>query len=94
MQSGGYVSSFCSPPFLQLANRVLRAMLDGEDGAALQEQLDNVRNEVEEAGQWLVSEGHMEAARFMLVLRGMLRHQVIICWVLASEENHLEVSKD
>ena len=71
---------------MQLANRVLRAMLDGDDGAALQEQLDNVRNEVEEAGQWLVSEGHMEAARFMLVLRGMLRHQVINCRVSSSHK--------
>lgn len=39
--------------------------------------LETFKDKVEFLGEFLVQDGQMEAARFMLILRGMLDHEVI-----------------
>jgi len=51
-----------------MSNEAIRVML-GED---IQELME-FKDKVDTVGEYLVSEGLMDAARFMLVLKGMLR---------------------
>ncbi|KAL3690369.1 hypothetical protein R1sor_016679 [Riccia sorocarpa] len=55
----------------EVSTEALKVML-GEDGKVLEQ----FREKVDYLGEYLVQEGHLDAARFMLVLRGMLDHEV------------------
>jgi hypothetical protein len=58
-------------PTVQTSNEALKVMLSEDDKlvAAFKEKLDYL-------GEYLVQDGQHEAAQFMLVLRGMLDHEV------------------
>ncbi|GJP50131.1 hypothetical protein CLOM_g9270 [Closterium sp. NIES-68] len=56
----------------EVSNEAVRAMLS-EDIQAV----GAMKRKVDEAGEYLVAEGHMDAARFMLVVKGMLEHTLV-----------------
>ncbi|CAI5483577.1 unnamed protein product [Closterium sp. Yama58-4] len=56
----------------EVSNEAVRAMLS-EDIQAV----SAMKRKVDEAGEYLVAEGHMDAARFMLIVKGMLEHQLL-----------------
>jgi hypothetical protein len=58
-------------PTVQTSNEALKVMLSEDDKlvAAFKEKVDYL-------GEFLVQDGQHEAAQFMLVLRGMLDHEV------------------
>ncbi|CAI5505630.1 unnamed protein product [Closterium sp. Naga37s-1] len=56
----------------EVSNEAVRAMLS-EDIQAV----SAMKRKVDEAGEYLVAEGHMDAARFMLIIKGMLEHQLL-----------------
>ncbi|XP_024527988.1 uncharacterized protein LOC112345450 [Selaginella moellendorffii] len=63
----------------ELANDALQVML-GKKSKSVMDCLE----ELDEAGEYLVKEGKLDAARFVLVIKNMLDHQVI------AEKNDLE----
>ena len=57
---------------MQTVTEALKVMLAEDD-----KMLETFKDKVDFLGQFLVEDGQMEAARFMLILRGMLDHEVI-----------------
>lgn len=55
----------------EVANEALRAMLSEDI-----QKLAEFKSKVDYFGEYLVGEGEMEAAKFMLVIKGLLEHQV------------------
>lgn len=63
---------------MQISTEALKAMLSEDD-----REVAHVREKVEYLGEYLVQENQLDAARFMLILRGMLDHEVHSkshCW--------------
>ncbi|CAM6095526.1 unnamed protein product [Calypogeia fissa] len=56
----------------EISTEVLKAMLSEDD-----REVAHVREKVEYLGKYLVQENQLDAARFMLILRGMLDHEVV-----------------
>ncbi|KAL2610535.1 hypothetical protein R1flu_029108 [Riccia fluitans] len=55
----------------EVTTEALKVML-GEDD----KMVEQFKEKVDYLGEYLVQEGHLDAARFMLVIRGMLDHEV------------------
>lgn len=56
----------------EISTEALKAMLSEDD-----KEVAHVRQKVDYLGKYLVQEKQLDAARFMLILRGMLDHEVV-----------------